>query len=225
VTAVASLATRLVALGTSTVSDALDRLGIPGQCRGIAPLVPGRSFAGPAFTVRYGPNGISGGTVGDFLDDVEAGHVVVLDNRGRTDATVWGDIMTTVAARRGLAATVIDGVCRDLDRSREVGYPVYARGNWMRTGKDRVRVEEIGGPVDIGGVRVLPGDLLVGDLDGVVVLPAARIEEIHDVAVGIADAEAAVRAHVAAGLSLREARARTGYHHLQTPDPARERDL
>jgi regulator of RNase E activity RraA len=117
-----------------------------------------------------------------------------------------------------VAGTVIDGVCRDLDRSAEVGYPVFARGNWMRTGKDRVRVEEIGGPVALGGVRVCPGDLVVGDRDGVLVLPVARINEIHDVAAEIAAAEDDIRARVADGMSLREARAHAGYHHLQTPD-------
>ncbi|MGI5157464.1 RraA family protein [Microbispora sp. CA-102843] len=219
------LAAALLALGTSTVSDALDRIGIPGQCAGIAGLVPGRTIAGPAFTVRYGPNGLSGGTVGDYIDDVPPGHVVVLDNRGRTDATVWGDILTTVASSRGVGGTVIDGVCRDLDRSLEIGYPIFARGNWMRTGKDRVRAEEIGGPVGIGGIRVHPGDILIGDRDGVLSLPADRLAEIHDVAAGIAAAEDVIRAHVAEGLTLREARARTGYHHLQTPDAAQERDL
>ncbi|GAA1016439.1 diguanylate cyclase [Acrocarpospora pleiomorpha] len=211
-------AAALLALGTGTVSDALDRLGIPGQCAGLAGLVPGGTVAGPAFTVRYGPNGLSGGTVGDYIDDVPPGHVVVLDNRGRTDATVWGDILTTVASGRGVGGTVIDGVCRDLDRSLETGYPIFARGNWMRTGKDRVRAEEIGGPVGIGGVRVHPGDILIGDRDGVLALPADRLDQIHEVAAAIAAAENEIRAHVATGLTLREARARTGYHHLQAQE-------
>lgn len=209
--------TALLALGTSTVSDALDRLGIEGQCAGIRGLVPGTTLAGPAVTVRYGPNSGSGGTVGDYIDDVEPGQIVVLDNQGRTDATVWGDILTTVASLRGVGGTVIDGVCRDLDRSLDENYPIFARGNWMRTGKDRVRVEEMGGPVALGGVRVLPGDIVIGDLDGVLALPAARIEEIHRVATEIAAAEDAIRARVADGMSLREARAMAGYHRLQTP--------
>ncbi|MEO3858187.1 RraA family protein [Acrocarpospora sp. B8E8] len=213
-----TLATALLALGTGTVSDALDRLGIPGQCAGLAGLVPGATIAGPAFTVRYGPNGRSGGTVGDYIDDVPPGHVVVLDNRGRTDATVWGDILTTVASSRGVGGTVIDGVCRDLDRSLETGYPIFARGNWMRTGKDRVRAEEIGGPVGVGGIRVQPGDILIGDRDGVLALPAGRLDQIHDVAAAIAAAEDQIRAHVATGLTLRVARARTGYHHLQAQE-------
>lgn len=212
---------QLLELGTSTLSDALDRLMIPGQCAGIRALAGGSHLAGPAFTVRYGPNGRSGGTVGDYIDDVQPGHVVVLDNQGRTDATVWGDILTAVGSQRGVAGTAIDGVCRDLERSREVGYPIFAKGNWMRTGKDRVRVEQIGGPVTIGGIRVCPGDMLIGDDDGLLALPAQNVEQIYATAREIAAAEEAIRARVANGSSLREARAISGYHQLQTPDAAR----
>jgi hypothetical protein len=72
--------------------------------------------------------------------------------------------MTIVAKRRGVAGTVIDGVCRDLDRALEVDYPLFGRGHWMRTGKDRVQLEAIGVPVVIGGITVRPGDLLRGDI-------------------------------------------------------------
>ncbi|HVW31755.1 MAG TPA: RraA family protein, partial [Acidimicrobiia bacterium] len=137
----AELGQVLESVSCSDVSDALDRLGLAGQCLGIGPLDPSFRLVGRAFTVRYGPVGHDGGSVGDYIDDVVDGEVVVLDNGGRVDATVWGDILTSVAHARGVAGTVIDGVCRDVDRSVELRYPVFARGNWMRTGKDRVRVE------------------------------------------------------------------------------------
>ena len=88
------------------------------------------------------PRGLSGKSVGDYIDDVPTGAVVVIDNGGRLDATVWGDILTTVAHRDGVAGTVIDGVCRDVGRSIELGYPIFARANTMRTGKDRVAAAE-----------------------------------------------------------------------------------
>lgn len=210
------VAAALVKLGTSTVSDALDRLGIAGQCLGIAPMDPSFTLAGPAFTVRYVPCGEQKGTVGDYIDDLPAGQVVVLDNASRPEATVWGDILTLVASRRGLGGTVIDGVCRDVARSVELGYPVFARGNWMRTGKDRVQVEQYGGPVQIGGVRVEPGDLLVGDRDGVLCLPAGRIAEIYERSLAIAEAEDTIRRRVLDGERLRDARTALGYHQLQT---------
>jgi regulator of RNase E activity RraA len=203
-------------LSTTDLSDALDRLGIAAQCFGIMPLSRDFRLAGRAFTVRYGPVGLDGGTVGDYIDELGDGDVVVLDNGGRLDATVWGDILTSIAARRKIAGTVIDGVCRDVDRSIELNYPIFSRGNWMRTGKDRVRVEATNGPVSIGGVRVEAGDYLRGDGDGVVVVPQARATEVLAAARTIHEAEEHIRTMVSGGMELREARRRTNYHSLQT---------
>lgn len=206
---------QLAQLTTSGLSDALDQFGIPGQCHGIMPLSRSFRLVGRAWTLRYGPVGQDPGSVGDYIDDMGPGQVVVLDNQSRLDATVWGDLLTTTAAMRGVPGTVIDGVCRDVDRSLELSYPIFSRGNWMRTGKDRVRVEETGGPVSIGGVRVEPGDLLLGDGDGLVAVPAARADEVIAVAIEIEQAEAAIRDALAGGQSLRDARAAVGYHTLQ----------
>jgi regulator of RNase E activity RraA len=203
-------------LDTSHVSDAMDRLGIAGQCLGIMPLDRGFRLAGAAFTVRYGPVGTEPGSVGDYIDDLAPGSVVVLDNAGRLDATVWGDLLTATAARRGIGGTVIDGVCRDSDRALELGYPVYSRGRWMRTGKDRVQVDGYQVPVTVGGVRVEPGDLLLGDADGIVAIPASRADEVIAAAEEIRDAEDRIRADVEQGMSLADARAKAGYHTLQT---------
>ena len=87
-------------IDTSTISDALDKNGLTGQCLGIKSFNPGWKIAGRAFTLKYGPVDIVKGTVGDFIDDVPEGGVVVLDNQGRLDCTVWGDILTSVAKRR-----------------------------------------------------------------------------------------------------------------------------
>jgi len=207
---------RARALDTATLSDALDRLGIVGQCCRIAGRDPGFELTGRAFTMRCGPAGSPAGTVGDYIDDVPPGHVVTIDNGGREDATIWGDILTEIAHRRGIAGTVIDGISRDVALCRELGYPVFSKGHWMRTGKDRVQVEEMNCVVDIGGVRVAPGDILRGDPDGVVVLPAAHEAAILDAAVEIARAEAQIRAACRAGKRLDEARRDFNYHRLQT---------
>ena len=210
----------LALLDTSHVSDALDKLGINGQCLGLLPLVRDSRLAGLAFTVRYVPVGTDRGTVGDYIDDLEPGTVVVLDNAGRLDATVWGDLLTATGSRRQLAGTVINGVCRDTDRAVELGYPVYSRSRWMRTGKDRVRVDGYNMPVTIGGVRVEPGDYLLGDANGVVVVPAGRATEIIDIAHGIQAAEDNIRAAIKLGQSLADARRQYGYHQLQTQGQA-----
>src|SRR5262245_39105721 len=168
-------------LDTTALSDALDRLGIPGQCLGIKPLDHRFRITGRAFTLLYGPAGTPPGTVGDFIDDVEPGAVIVIDNGGRENATVWGDILTMVAHRRGIAGTVIDGACRDTHLSRELGYPIFSRSYSMRTGKDRVQLEATNGPVNIGDARVEAGDILRGDADGIVVIPRAHEDAILSV--------------------------------------------
>ena len=215
-TAADALAARLRTLDTSALSDALDRLGIEGQALGITPLDRSFRIVGRAFTVRMLPRGLSGKSVGDYIDDVPTGAVVVIDNGGRLDATVWGDILTTVAHRDGVAGTVIDGVCRDVGRSIELGYPIFARANTMRTGKDRVAAEAYGEPVQLAGVRVEPVDWIVGDADGVVVVPAARADDIIAAAEEITATEDRIREAVGGGAPLLAVRQRLHYHDLQT---------
>jgi len=205
-------------LDTATLSDALDRCGLNGQCYRIKPRASSFRMAGRAWTLLYGPAAQPCGTVGDYIDDVPDGAVVVLDNGGRDDATVWGDILTEIAHRRGLAGTLIDGVNRDVALCLELGYPIYSRDHYMRTGKDRVQVEATQVPVTIGGVRVAPGDLIRGDADGVVVVQRDHEDRVLAAAEAIQTAEDAIRASVRSGMSLREARVAHGYHQLQTRD-------
>lgn len=203
-------------LDTTSLSDAMDRLGIPGQCLGIKPLDPRFRLTGRAYTILYGPAGKPPGTVGDYIDDVPPRSVVVLDNGGRENATVWGDILTWVAHSRGVAGTVIDGACRDVALSLELGYPIYSRSYSMRTGKDRVQVEGTNVPVNIGDARVHPGDLLRGDADGVVVIPHAHEDEVLLIAEEIDAVEDRIRRAVKEGKTLAEARKQFGYHQLQS---------
>jgi 4-hydroxy-4-methyl-2-oxoglutarate aldolase len=204
-------------LPTATISDALDRLGIPGQCLGIAPLDPRFRVVGRAFTLRYRPTGaVERGTVGDYIDDVPPGDVVVLDNAGRLDCTVWGDILTAVSSRRGIGGTVIHGVCRDVQRALDLGYPIFSRGRYMRTGKDRVEVESMHAPVSLGEVQVRPGDILVGDADGIVVIPRVHETQVYETARQIEDAEQAIERETAKGIRLDDARKTFRYHELQT---------
>ena len=206
----------LFELGTATVSDALDRLGINAACLGLAPTTSAESMCGFAVTVRYGPASTEAGTVGDYIDEVPAGSVVVLDNAGRLDCTVWGDILTEYALEHRIAGVLIDGVCRDTALAAELGFPMFARGRYMRTGKDRVQVEEVGGSVTIGGVRVAPGDLVIADRDGALIVPASVLDEVLTAATEIRTVEDRIRAEIRTGTSLRAARAAHGYHSLQT---------
>jgi regulator of RNase E activity RraA len=203
-------------LDTASVSDALDRLGLPGQCHGIMPLDNYEStVAGLAFTVKYVPASTPPGTVGDFIDDVGEGDVVVIDNGGRTDCTVWGDILTQYAGIRKIAATVIDGVCRDVTRALTDAYLLFTRGRFMRTGKDRVQVEAVNVPISIGTARASARDVIVADASGVVVVLKDRAREVAETAWKIEKAESDIRQWISQGKTLGEARSALGYHRLQ----------
>lgn len=211
-----SLVALFEGLDTPGISDALDKLGLPGQCLGVAPLDNyNQVIVGPAFTVQYVSASTPPGTVGDFIEDVAAGDVVVIDNGGRTDCTVWGDIMTQYAGSRQIAATVIDGVCRDVNKALGDGYPIFSKGRFMRTGKDRVQVQSVNQPVSIGTARVCARDIVVADANGVVIVPRDRAAEVAACARQIESVEADIRALVAQGKTLKQARAALGYHSLQ----------
>lgn len=205
-----------LSLSTATISDALDRFGLRGGCEGILPIVPGAKMAGSAFTLRYVPVGEVKGTVGDYIDLALPGDVIVLDNHGRMDCTVWGDILTVTAKLKGISGTVIEGVCRDVPNILREQYPVFSRGRFMMTGKDRVMVEAMNVTVSIGKVQVKPGDILVGDDSGVVAIPREKASEILEVATNIEKAENLIEDSVRKGLSLKEAREKYLYHSLQS---------
>lgn len=203
-------------LSTAEVSDALDFFSLPGSALGIAPIAGPAKLFGRAFTIRFAPiDRAAPGTVGDFIDRLAAGSVVVLDNAGRLDCTVWGGILSRIAAQKRIGGTVINGVCRDTAEAEEASYPLYARGKFMRTGKDRVQVEAYEEPVTLGDVRVCSGDLVIGDQDGVVVVPHLRLQEVLTKALETRVIEAQILGAALAGMPLAEARKQYGYHTLQ----------
>src|SRR3954469_12001378 len=189
-------------LWVAAVSDAMDRLGVAGQCLGIQSIATGNRLAGRAFTLKYIPCGIVKGTVGDYIDDVPPGDVVVLDNAGRLDCTVWGDILTAVAHKRGVGGTVVHGVCRDVARSFELRYAIFSRAKYMRTGKDRVEVDGMNVPVSMGEAQVKPGDIRLGSAAGVLVVPKEKEQEILALAPSIAEAEDKILKAALSGMRL-----------------------
>ena len=131
------------------------------------------------------------------------------------DCTVWGGILSRLAAHRKLGGTVVHGVCRDTAEADEVRYPLYSSGRFMRTGKDRVEVQSVGEPVSLGDVRVAAGDFIVADEDGVVVVPRARATEVFERALTLRAAELRIVAATLSGMSLSDARRQAAYHTLQ----------
>ena len=203
-------------MDTPGVSDALDKMGICGQTLGIMPLKDYTEvIVGPAFTVKYVSAGIPAGTVGDYIDDVKTGDIVVIDNDGRLDCTVWGDILTQYAGIKKIAGTVIDGVCRDVNKAIGDDYKLFTAGRSMRTGKDRVEVDSVNGTVNIGNVRVEDQDIVIADANGVVVVPRKFAQEVAKIAHEIETVEEAIRERIKAGDSIKQAREKMNYHTLQ----------
>ena len=138
---------------------------------------------------------------------IEAGRpgtVIVIEHHDRADAAGWGGILSLAAKRKGVEGVIIDGTCRDVDDSRDAGFPVYARDATPMTARGRVVEASMGEPIRIGDLHVAPGDYVISDWSGAVFLPADRAEEIIGVAEGLAAREAAMADDVRAGKSVIE---------------------
>ena len=188
---------RLLGIDVSALSDADKTLPIVDPA--VRAMIPGVRMAGPAFTVRADDDHLP---VMTALAEAAPGDVLVVAAGGGGPALV-GELFATEARRRGLAGIVVDGFCRDLRGLREIGLPVFARGTTPRSGTTVSRAAA-GATVAFGGVEVAPGDLVVGDDDGLLVAPPGRIAAALDAAEGIARAERAILAAQAGGEALHD---------------------
>jgi regulator of RNase E activity RraA len=170
-----STETLAAARGTasSLLGDAMNRAGI--MAAAIKPIAPGTRLAGQARTVTSmaGDNGI----IHAAIPLMRPGEVLVVDAARVDDVAVWGEIMTRSAVRRGIAGLVLDGAIRDVAAVREIGFPVYCRAVVPR-GPHKGFGGTIDAPVACGGVPVAPGDLIVGDDDGIAVVPLAEVDAV-----------------------------------------------
>jgi len=172
-------------IGTSTIGNVLDDLGVGGIMLNVKPLMPGMKFVGPAFTVKevtgtQGAYAASEFGLGTVIDNAQRGDVVAIDNGGQQVST-WGGIASFAAQQRGVDGLLVDGGVRDADEIREFGFPTFSRHVVPLSGKTRIKIIAIGSTIKIDGVRVEPGDILIGDSSGVVCVPrdhAARVLEI-----------------------------------------------
>ncbi|MDE1858101.1 MAG: RraA family protein [Thaumarchaeota archaeon] len=211
-------ADRINRFSTSNVSDALDRQRIRGGLEGILPISDGLKICGTAFTVRWVTAEQSERKPWPtYIDQAKPGDVVVIDNGGRMNCTVWGDLLTSRAQKAGVRGTVINGVCRDVKQIRELGYAVFSRGRFMMTGKDRLQLDSVNKPVSISDVLVSPGDLILADDNGVVCIPRAKVNEVLSALEEIGEREAGIAEALSRGVPLTEARKQFGYGELQRP--------
>jgi len=205
-------------LYTAVLSDVLDELGFRAQALppSIRPLDDTRNMVGVArtglyreiFEVRAGENPYELEIA--LVDDLKPDDVAVFGCGGSTRIAPWGELLSTAARARGAAGCLTDGFVRDVRQIRQMGFPVFHGGIAPLDSKGRGKVAEIDVPIECGGVRVLPGDLVVGDADGVIVVPRAVEADVLDRAFAKVSGENRTREELERGAKLADVFARHG---------------
>lgn len=200
---------QLYTLRSTEISDALDACRIEGALLGIKPLLRGNRLIGPAYTVRYLPYEQTPTTfqgAANYIDQVPPQSIIVIDNQGHRECSVWGDLLTQVAVKKDIAGTVVYGAVRDVEAIRALRYPVYSTDYCMRSGKNRVYKASQQETLIIQGISIHPGDIIFADDNGVLVIPLHRVDEVIEKAKNIQRTEEKISAAVSMGSTLQQAR-------------------
>jgi len=198
---------RLERLDTTTVSDALDFLGLPGATVGLRPLWDCPRIVGRASTVQLGPKRESAPTVhliSPVIAEVQSADRVLVIAGGQEGISCWGDILANAANVKQIRGTVIDGFSRDIEGSEAIGYPVYGRGVTMISARNRVIQVASGHPIQVAGVTVSEDDYVIADRCGTVFVQATHINAVLDLAERIARRQDGMVQAVRAGRSVEE---------------------
>jgi 4-hydroxy-4-methyl-2-oxoglutarate aldolase len=195
------LVSQLLAVSTPNVSDALDRLGIEGAPQGILPIYPCAKIAGPAATLKAI---VKGG----------AGAVLVVDGSENPHVNSFGGVAGATAKHLGLVGCVSDAVVRDVDEYKVYGMPVYCRGIAQQSVRGRSACAGYGMEIRLAGVRVRPGDYILADENGTVVIPQERVAEVVTFAQKVRATEERVIAEIRAGADPVEAHQRVNYDNM-----------
>lgn len=184
-------------LGTATVHEAQGKAGALDGA--VKPIAAGMRLAGTALTVAVKPG--DNLAIHYAVTIAEPGDVLVVDAGGYVEAGPWGDLLTTYAQQRGVAGLVIDGAVRDVDTIVAAGFPVFSRGISIK-GTEKNQPGDVGGSIVCAGAVVRRGDVVLGDTDGVVVVPAEKAETALAAALAREEHEETMRERVRAGESL-----------------------
>jgi 4-hydroxy-4-methyl-2-oxoglutarate aldolase len=201
-----TLVARLRRLDCCAVSDSFDRLGLSGVVTGVPQQAGMRRIAGRVVTFKVGLGEPAPGPTRHLgTTAVEAAgpdDVIMVEQRSGLDAGCWGGLLTLGAKLRGVAGVIADGPVRDIDEARAYGFPVFTRQLTARTARGRVVELGVNGPIAFHGVRVNAGDYVIADGSAVVVITAADIARVLDVAEEIVAKEAAMARALMAGASI-----------------------
>jgi 4-hydroxy-4-methyl-2-oxoglutarate aldolase len=198
-------------LSPCTISDVLASLGVGrAALDGIITVDLEATVVGPAFTVTCEHPSTSTRDRIEYMEEIIPGSVVVVTNEGRVDCSVWGGQRTVAARYRGAVGSVVDGAYRDIPEHIAMGYPVFARARTIVASQGYSNPVAIQETIHIGGVAVSPGDLIVGDASGVVVIPAEHIEQALVLSEGITAKESWIIEQVEQGKDYFEAKREAG---------------
>jgi regulator of RNase E activity RraA len=197
-------------LYTAVLSDALDELGVRDRAmrEHLRPLQPDAVVVGRARTMLcmdlYHIQDDPYAKEIEAVDSIQPGEVVVVSTGESKRNAPWGELLSTAAVARGARGAVIDGLIRDVKKIVRMGFPMFAAGFKPVDSKGRGTVVDYNLPVECGGVMVHPGDLIVGDFDGVVSIPSQIADEVIRLATHKAGRENETRAELLAGAYLRD---------------------
>lgn len=201
-------------LSVPLISDVLDSIGVNGGLSNIMPLNTDYNIAGPVYTVLY--EKVSEGQeapAGDYIEEVEEGSVILIDNQGNHNCTVWGDILSYVAKSKKIEGTVINGSCRDIKKILELKYPVFCKNRYMKSGKNRVKLKSTQERITINGQDIFSGDYIRGDASGVIVIPSIHIEYVIQTSKKLEKVEKLILEDLNNSYSLKDARKKHGYNN------------
>lgn len=199
---------KLARLDACAVSDAMDKLSLTGCVTGLVASIQGRIISGRVHTVKLAAGAAAESTAKprhlgtSAIEACAPGEVIVVEQRTGIEAGCWGGILSRGAHARGVAGVVADGLARDVDEARELGFPLFCRGFTALTARGRVHEAATDVPVRIGEVDVHPGDYVVADSSAAVFIPASRLEEVMRVAESIVARESEMAARIAAGVPV-----------------------
>ena len=196
-------------LDSSSISDALDSIGIRERILGVFPRSDTKKMVGFAFTVKYElfeSCNTKFHNAGNYIDEVSENEIIILDNAGRDFCTTWGGILTKTAEIKKIGGALIYGAIRDIDEVKLSKLPVFSKHIFMCSAKNRARMVETQQDLNINGVNIAPGDLIFGDENGVLIIPKEYLEECLTRAQNIKKNESKILQKIESGMSLSDAR-------------------
>jgi len=208
---------RLEKLSTTNVSDALDKIGVRGAVIGIRPIFGLPLVCGRAVTIKITAAGMTKSQHHLGIEAIAAaveGDLIVIDNHGDVQNNCWGEILSCAAKKKRLSGVIIDGAARDVEECQKMDFPVFARGVVPITARGRIMQEDFNCLIRLGDVQVRPGDILVGDINGVVVIPTEKVDEVISAAEKIMEKEESMKKDILAGLDILEIDRKYNYEQM-----------